>query len=82
MGWSSSVTWSVTTRNSSENIEYSGTSRHQKILNILNLLWVRKVLEVFKYSDHFSGTEYAGNSLYILNIFIFHSVIEILSLQH
>ena len=26
----------------------------------------RKVIEIFKYSDHFSGTEYAGNGLYIL----------------
>ena len=24
------------------------------------------MIEIFKYSDHFSGTEYAGNSLYIL----------------
>ena len=36
-----------------------------------NLFWAKKVLEILKYSDHFSGTEYAGNSLYILNIFDF-----------
>ena len=35
-----------------------------------NLFWARKVLEIFRYSDHFSDTEYAGNSLYILNISI------------
>ena len=35
-----------------------------------NLFWARKVVEIFKYSDHFSGTECAGNSLYILNISI------------
>ena len=36
-----------------------------------NLFWARKVLEFFKYYDHFSDTEYAGNSLYILNILHF-----------
>ena len=32
---------------------------------------VRCYTECNKYSDHFSGTEYAKNSLYILNIFPF-----------
>ena len=41
-----------------------------------NLLWARKVLEIFKYSDHFSGTEYAGNSLYILIFFHFRISVE------
>ena len=41
-----------------------------------NLFWARKVLEKLKYSDHFSGTEYAGNSLYILNIFHFRISVE------
>ena len=40
-----------------------------------NLFWARKVLKFFKYSDHFSGTEYAGNSL-CLNIFHFRISIE------
>ena len=39
------------------------------------LFWARKVLEIFKYSNH-SGTEYAGNSLYILNIFHFRISVE------
>ena len=39
-----------------------------------NLFLARKVLEIFKYSDHFSDTEYAGNSLYILNIFHFRNL--------
>ena len=30
-----------------------------------NLFGARKMLEISKYSDHFSGTEYAGNGLYI-----------------
>ena len=42
-----------------------------------NLFWARKVLEIFKYLGHFSGTEYAGNSLYILNIFHFRISVEL-----
>ena len=41
-----------------------------------NLLWARKVLEIFKYSDYFSDTEYAGNHLYILIIFHFRISVE------
>ena len=35
-----------------------------------NRFWARKVIENFKYSDHFSSIEYARNSLYTLNISI------------
>ena len=41
-----------------------------------NLFWARKVLEIFKYSDHFSGTEYARNSLNIPGIFPQYSAFE------
>ena len=37
------------------------TVRKNKRPRKCNLFWARKVLEIFKYSDHFSGTEYAGN---------------------
>ena len=36
--------------------------RKNKCPRKCNLFWARKVIEIFKYSDHFSGTEYARNS--------------------